>query len=142
MVAGLAVVSDDRPFRPRDVNIYRPYPDAIPWDLLALAEPDETRLHEYADLDLMRVAKIEDETVGVYVIRQLDPTVYELCILAVAPARRHQGLGRWLLGHAVGIAESKGGREVVVRSRSLRGLFERFGFVASGADLILVLTPE
>jgi hypothetical protein len=30
----------------------------------------------------------------------------------------------------------------VVRSRSLRGLFERFGFVASGADLILVLTPE
>lgn len=129
-------------FRPQDARIYRPYPDEIPWELLALADTDEERVHGYADADLMRVAKLGDETVGVYVIRRLEPTVYELCNLAVAPARRRRGLGRWLLGHAVGIAEAKGGREIRVRNTPAKGLFARFGFAAAGPDLVLVLSPE
>ncbi len=133
-------------FRPQDVNIYRPYPDEIPWELLLLADPDENRVHEYADADFMRVAKVDDEAVGVYVVQALEATVYELRNLSVAPAWRRRGLGRWLLGHAIGIAESKGGREIVLRraprTASWRGLFERTGFVASGEDLLLVLAPE
>lgn len=141
-------------FRPQDVNIFRPYPDEIPWELLLLADPDESSVYEYADADYMRVAKLDDEAIGVYVVRALSPTVYELCNLAVAPSWRGRGLGRWLLGHAIGIAESKGGREIVAPIPTLRsqrdappttnwrGLFERTGFVASGQELRLVLTPE
>ncbi len=122
--------------------MFRPYPDEVPWELLLLADPDEDRVAGYLDADFMRVAKVDDEPVGVYVIRALTPTCYELLNLAVAPAYRRQGLGRWLLGHAIGIAESKGGREIVVPGAPLRGIFQRTGFSAEGKDLRLVLMPE
>jgi GNAT superfamily N-acetyltransferase len=116
----------------------------VPWDLLTLAEPDEERLYGYVDADYMRVAKYEDEAIGVYVIVPETVTVYQLLNIAVHPAWRGRGLGRWLLGHAIGIAESKGGREILVRNapRDARGLFERLGFVPDGQALRLVLMPE
>jgi len=131
-------------FRPQDVHLFRPYPDEVPWDLLTLAEPDEDRVHEYLDADYMRVAKYGDEAIGVYVIVPETVTVYRLMNMAVHPAWRGRGLGRWLLGHAIGIAESKGGREILVRDipRGARGLFERFGFAPDGQHLRLMLTPE
>ncbi len=129
-------------FRPQDVSIFRPYPDEMPWDLLALADPREERVLGYADPDMTRVAKYQQRVVGVYVLKRRSPTVFQLCNLAVAPDCRGSGLGRWLLGHAVGIAESRGGREILVEGVPLRGLFRRFGFASRGDDLLLVLTPE
>ena len=129
-------------FRPQDTNIFRPYPDEIPWELLLQADPDEQRVYDYADADYMRVAKYADEAVGVYVVRSLTATRFELCNLSVAPGFRNRGLGRWLLGHAIGIAETKGGREILVRRAPFRGLFRQVGFVSDGADLLLFLTPE
>lgn len=141
-------------FKPQDVKLFRPYPDEIPWELLLLADPDESRVLDYADVDSVRVAKLNDQPVGVYAIRPVSPTVYQLCNLAVAPAWRRRGLGRWLLGHAIGIAESKGGREIVVAftppraepgtspTPGWRRLFERTGFVAGDRELRLVLAPE
>lgn len=128
--------------RPQDTDIFRPYPDEVPWELLSLADPDEDRVAGYVDADYMRVAKYRGDAVGVYVVRPLSPTRYELCNLAVAPPIRGKGLGRWLLGHAIGLCETKGGREILIRSAGLRGLFERAGFVAHGDDLLLTLTPE
>jgi ribosomal protein S18 acetylase RimI-like enzyme len=135
-------VTDTNGFRPQDAEIYRPYPDEIPWELLHLADPDEDRVLGYVDADYMRVAKHGGEPVGVYVVRPLSPTRYELCNLAVAPLYRRKGLGRWLLGHAIGLSETKGGREILVRNARQRGLFERAGFVLHGDDLLLTLTPE
>lgn len=131
-------------FRAQDVEIYRPYPDEIPWDLLSLGEADDERLLENADADFMRVAKYQDQAVGAYVIQPESPTVYVLRNLAVDPAWRRRGLGRWLLGHAIGISESKGAREILVRQapRNVRGLFERIGFRPEGDDLRLLLIPE
>ena len=129
-------------FRPQHAKVFRPYPDEVPWELLRLADPDEDRVVGYLDADFMRVAKVDDEAVGVYVIKALTPTCYELLNLAVAPAYRKQGLGRWLLGHAIGIAESKGGREIVIRGTPERGLFQRTGFKVEGDSLRLVLMPE
>lgn len=145
MVAPLALMTGDG-FRPQDVSIFRPYADEIPWELLLLADPDEARVYEYADADYMRVAKLEDQALGVYVVRARSPTVFELCNLAVAPGWRGRGLGRWLLGHAIGIAESKGGREILIASAppsaGLKRLFERTGFVARGQGFELQLMPE
>ena len=129
-------------FRPQDADIFRPYPDEVPWELLAEADPSDERHDEYGDADMMRVAKLDDTPIGVYVIKALEPTRYELVNLSVAEGFRHQGLGRWLLGHAIGLAETKGGREILVRKAPLRGLFRRVGFEVSGEGLLLKLTPE
>ncbi|HEY5645608.1 MAG TPA: GNAT family N-acetyltransferase [Pseudomonadales bacterium] len=127
-----------RSFTLRDVNVYRPYPDEIPWELLEAGGAAA----EQADADLMRVAKLDGEAVAVYQLRELDPTRYELVALAVAPDYRRRGLGRWLLGHAIGIAESRGAREIWVRRAQLKGLFLRIGFKAENEALVLRLTPE
>ncbi len=137
-------MTDGSSFRAQDVEIYRPYPDEIPWDLLALAEADEGRLLETADADYIRVAKYEDKAIGAYVIEPESDTRYVLTSLVVAPAWRQRGLGRWLLGHAIGISESKGAREILIRQPPgrARGLFERTGFQAEESGLRLRLLPE
>jgi GNAT superfamily N-acetyltransferase len=129
-------------FEPRAVSFFRPYADEIPWELLALADPDDERGAAYADADFVRVAKLDGKVLGVYVIERQTPTRFALLNLAVEPSHRGCGLGSWLLGHAIGLAESKGAREIVVPARRSRGLFSRVGFVVAGEDLELELTPE
>ena len=129
-------------FLPSQIPIYKPYRDEIPWDLLLVADPDEARINTYAHAEFMRVAKLDDEVVGVYVVEAMTPTRYQLRNLGVAEGYRRKGLGGWLLGHAIGLAETKGAREIFVASTSLRGLFAKFGFAAVDTDLLLTLTPE
>jgi GNAT superfamily N-acetyltransferase len=144
VVAAVVEVTGREGFRPQDVEIFRPYSDEIPWELLTIGEQDEDRLLEDSDVDFMRVAKYEGQTIGAYLIQPAFPTLYVLRNLTVDPAWRGCGLGRWLLGHAIGISESKGAREILIRAapRSARALFERTGFRAEGDDLRLVLMPE
>jgi N-acetylglutamate synthase-like GNAT family acetyltransferase len=125
-------------FRPRDTKIFHPYPDEIPWELL----PDEAAGQGYPEHARMRVAKLGGQVIGVYVIEPVDPLSHRLLELVVAPNCRSQGLGQWLLGHAIGLAESKGAREIVVRGQSRRRFFAKVGFEPDGADLKLTLTPE
>ena len=129
-------------FRGRDANIYRPYRDEIPWELLTLVESDEVRLMSYADADYMRVAKNGDDVAGAYVVESLTPTRFRLRLLVVAPGYRGKGLGAWLLGHAIGLSESKGAREILIPETRPRSLFTRVGFIPEDANLLLTLTPE
>ena len=129
-------------FKPRDASIYRPYPDEVPWELLSSADGDEDRVRGYADIDYMRVAKHRDQVVGVYVVQALEPTRYALKALVVTENYRRRRLGSWLLGHAIGLAESKGAREIEVPGAPLRGFFRRVGFEETSSGLLLVLTPE
>lgn len=131
-----------RPFSARDATIYRPYTDEIPWDLLLEADPDERRVRAYTDPDLIRVAKYEGVAVGAYVIRPLSAIRTELCTLVVSKPFRRAGLGRWLLGHAIGLTETRGGREIFVAGVPLRGLFARTGFKVVDGGLLFELTPE
>ena len=125
-----------------DTHIYRPYRDEIPWELLLVADPDEERVNGYVYGEFIRVAKVDDAVVGVYVIQAIAPTRYQLLNLAVSEGYRGKGLGGWLLGHAIGIAETKGAREIFIAELSLRGLFRKVGFKSIGRDLLLTLTPE
>ena len=121
------------------VQIFRPYPDEVPWDLLVGDAADRP---EYGASAQMRVAKLDDEVIAVYVLEASEPLVYYLATLVVAPGYRRRGLGRWLLGHAIGLAESKGGRELRVRG----GQGERFllahHFEHLGDELRFVFIPE
>ena len=131
-----------RAFRPQDTRIFRPYPDEVPWALLALAGGDEDNLAATLELDRIRVAKLDTEVAGCYAVRPLTATCFELVALAVAEGYRRHGLGRWLLGHAIGLAESKGAREVLVRGQRHRRFLATVGFEPHGPDLRLELTPE
>ena len=126
-------------FKPRDVRIFQPYSDEIPWELLRQGKSADP---EYSDDARMRVAKLEGEVIGVYVVEPVNALCFQLLELVVAPSHRGHGLGRWLLGHAIGLAESKGAREIVVRGQPRRRFFAGVGFEEHGADLKLTLTPE
>lgn len=129
-------------FRAQDVSIFRPYPDEVPWELLADSGVDEQALAAVMDLNFLRVAKHEGRVLGVYGIRPRTATCYELVTLIVAEGWRRKGLGRWLLGHAIGLAETKGGREVVTADTTGARFLTRMGFEPHGAGLRLILTPE
>lgn len=119
---------------PRKVPIYRPYADEMPWALLpeGLAAPNP---------DLTRIAKLDGEVIGAYAIEPVSTLHYRITALVVAKRHRRQGLGRWLLGHAIGICESKGAREVSAPPTRSK-LFEKRGFERTGAGHRLLLTPE
>ncbi len=70
--------------------------------------------------------------IGVYALAQHDATTFELMNIAVADAFQGTGLGRRLLGHAIGLAESKGARVVDVgtgnSSFAALRFYQRAGF--------------
>jgi ribosomal protein S18 acetylase RimI-like enzyme len=125
-------------FDPRDVRFYRPYPEELPWDLLLDADPSRARVESYLSDTLTRIAKRDDGVIGVYALKQVDSTTYELMNIAVAEAYRGTGLGRRLLGHAIGLAESTGARviDVGTGNSSLGNLrfYQRAGFRIIGVE--------
>ena len=133
-------------FRARDVQVLRPYRDEIPWEQLeaGFAGGSEAALAAL-DLNYLRIARHQGEFAGFYALIPRSPTCFELLALSVAPAYRRQGLGRWLLGHALGLAETKGGREMVAARPAAgagREFLRRAGFEAQGDRLYLPFTPE
>lgn len=117
-------------FTPRDARIYRPYPGEAPW-------PD-------ADPVWTRVAKLDDAVVGAYEIERLSALRFRVKALWVDADFRGRGLGRWLLGHAIGTAESQGGREIEAAAGV--PFYRRHGFRPVGDDALdlclFVLSPE
>ena len=121
---------------PRDYPIFRPRAGECDPGLIGL----QTLSSE--DLDNVRVAKYQGRVIGAYRIERLNSLVYKIGQIGVDVPYRGNGLGSWLLAHAIGIIESKGGREVVVNSE-LRSLFSRIGFAEKSAtELVLTLKPE
>ena len=129
-------------FQARAADIFKPYPDEVPWELLLEGDPDETRIGGYLDQELIRVAKFRGEVVGVYVVKPVDRTRFQLANIAVAEGFRGKGLGDWLLRHAIGLAETKGAREIIVSSARSQSFFKKHGFEPDGENLLLTLTPE
>ena len=66
--------NDDIPpgFRITDVRVYRPYPDEVPWDLL----DDRAAVDPSADEVQIRIAKLGEDVVGVYVAEPMDPLTF------------------------------------------------------------------
>ena len=117
-------------FKPRDVSIHRPDPN----------EAGEARAAE--DRELTRIAKFEGAVVGRYRIRRVEPTRFEIRELCVVERFRGVGLGRWLLGHALGLSESKGCRVLDVCENDVSGFFQRCGFRRCQKGLRFEMTPE
>lgn len=128
----------------RDVKIYRPFPADVPACLSRQGcDLDDVRIAKLdpaaAQREGMRLAK---DVIGTYwLVRRADNDLYEIKALAVCRRFRRRGIGGWLLGHALGIAETRGGR-VVAAPTAAAAFFRKAGFADEGGGLRLRLTPE
>ncbi len=120
-------------FDPRKVRVFRAFQDEIPRELMPT---------EHIDPKRVRVAKLDGEVVGVYAVRPVTPLRFRIDALSVAPRHRRQGLGSWLLRHAIGVCETKGAREIVAPPDSGTSVFALAGFRPEGGSLRLILAPE
>ena len=120
-------------FDPRKVPVYRAYRDEIPWELLPAGDIDP---------EWVRVAKLDGEVIGVYAVHPLSRVRFRIDVVAVAPPYRNQGLGSWLLRHAMGVCETKGAREIVADPKPATTICALAGFRREGELLRLRLTPE
>ena len=128
---------DLHPKHPREYRIHRPYWGECPPDLLCEDGDIESQL------DWVRIAKHNDRVVAAYSFKAIDTFHYSLLSLKVDREYRRRGLGRWLLLHALGVIESKGGREVTADFGKTVSLMDSLGFVrVSNTRYQLSLDPE
>ncbi len=113
--------------------------DEIPYKLIYLADE-----HPEAIADCLRrgecyVAKIEDETVGEYILLPTRPLTAELVNVAVAENRQGQGIGKRLILDAVERARSAGYVILEVRTGNAgigqMALYQKCGFEMYAVDV-------
>ena len=135
----------------RRVEVFRPYPDEHPYELLASVGEEDWQTAEF-----VRIAKLDGEIVAAYAMdRGMDTGIdrgtdtdflrYRLWCLVTAPALRKQGLGRWMMGHAIGLAESKGARSVVLpglAEQHLPRFLDHLGFKPTPSGPLFQLIQE
>lgn len=107
---------------PRDYPVFRPRWDERPEELLGQTFESEK------ELDWVRIAKHDKNVVAAYLIARIDEFNFSIAALAVNEHYRGEGLGHWMLLHALGLIESKGGRIVHAKWGSNPPLLERVGF--------------
>lgn len=143
----------DLKFLARGLRIFYPWEEELPVDLLVAGGLPAERLPGLSDQPLVRIAKVdrgrgESVTIGAYLTVVITPARHRLEALAVDPAWRRRGVGSWLVGHALGVSESRGAREVEAPAGTAAdGLFERLGFVrrdaeAGGSMWLMRIDPE
>ena len=136
----------------REVDMFRPYANEFPEELLQpvsrlakllwQAGADATCVARWQEAEMLRIAKIGEDIVACYAMDRGSELTFVLHGVVVDPAHRKQGLGRWVVGHAIGVAESKGGRHLSLPAARGSRLFERIGFVRDDGDLRFDLIPE
>ncbi len=126
----------------REIEVFRPYANEVPEELLLAEGFSQAVLDTWLQADMVRVAKREDEVLAVYAMDPGDNLVFYLHGVVVAQRWRKQGLGRWLVGHAIGVAESKGARHVQVHNPKVLRFWRSLDFIDDGAGMRFDLIPE
>lgn len=115
-------LNEERPTHPRGYRVFRPRWEERPTNLLSC------QFEKEVELDWVRVAKHKNVVVAAYKIAMLNSNVYKISSLAVDERYRGCGLGSWLLLHALGLIESKGGQTVHANWGCRSSLLQRIGF--------------
>ena len=126
----------------RELEVFRPYEDEFPEALLWEAGADDDCCARWRAAQMVRIARHAGELAAVYAMDRLDLTSFQLHGVVVARRWRRQGLGRWIIGHAIGVAESKGGRGIVLPSAGGSRCFSHIGFERQGDHWRYDLIPE
>jgi len=116
----------------RDLEIFKPYSNEMPEELLLNEGATDAVVDLWLQAQLLRVVKLDEQVLGAYAMQRHDSNTFYLYGVVIAPGQRQQGIGRWLTGHAIGVAESKGGRRILMapgrQARSTR-MFSTMGFI-------------
>ena len=114
----------------RQIEMYRAEAADLPKDLA------ELHRHYGSQADLLRIAKVNEQIVAGYAL--LSPTqrqgYFGLEWIGVLPDFRRQGVGRWMAGHAMGVAESKSGRRLRTSHIEPGKFFQSLGFARTPTD--------
>ena len=98
--------------------------------------------------EVLRVAKLGERIIGCYAMNEPTPIddqgarSFSLAMVIVEPNYQGNGVGRWLVGHAIGVAESKGGRHLEARLHGPADFFIGLGFEATDDGFRFDMHPE
>lgn len=81
--------------------------DAVPFDLLYLADPSDVAIADYLARGRCYIASLDSKVIGVYVLLPTRPFTIELVNLAVDERHQGRGLGKLLVQHAVSTARNE-----------------------------------
>ena len=126
----------------RDFEVYPPFRDELPLDLYGPPHLDAECRPADPATELIRIAKNQQKIFGIYELDRSDEGLFVIRSLIVDHANRRKGIGRWLLGHAIGVAESKGGRQLLLRSQLSKAFFLKFDFYEEEKNLKYDLTRD
>ncbi|EZH79602.1 GCN5 family acetyltransferase [Ectopseudomonas composti] len=121
--------------------------EQAPMALLLEADPSPVTIARYLQEGHCVVARLDDAIVGVYVIKALTASTWELMNIAVAPEHQGQGIGALLLHHAIDQARQLGAKRLELGTGSFGHqltFYQRAGFrvVAVEPDYFLTHYPE
>ena len=102
-------------FVSEEVKIYRPDQNRIITKLFNCIDGSAMEAENF----FIRVADFDNKEAGFYILYCESSNIYVLYALAVKEHLRGRGLGSWLLGHAIGLTESKGGRQLLSYSSAV-----------------------
>ena len=122
----------------RDYEVFRGDPSLLPDVMLTI----------FAGLipepQVLRVAKIKEQVIGgyaMYLPSHAKPS-HELAMVMVLEPYWRNGVGRWLVGHAIGVAESRGGRQLLAPLAGPGDFFLGLGFQGQPNDYRFTMIPE
>lgn len=122
----------------RDYEVFRGDPEALP----------AAMRHSFQTLSpqpqVLRVAKLQEQIIGCYAMSMPSSgsSDYRLAMVSVVEEFRRNGVGRWLVGHAIGVAESRGGRELLASLPGPEAFFRGLGFTGDAGQFRFAMIPE
>lgn len=88
--------------------------EAIPYNLLLIADPSKNNIDNYLSDSLTYTAVCSGQTIGCYVLYPLDTETIEIKNIAVEEKYHGKGLGTILLHDAIDKATSNGFKKIII----------------------------
>jgi ribosomal protein S18 acetylase RimI-like enzyme len=109
-----------------------------PYDLLLLADPSRKLVDDYLRRGLCFIGKLDDQTMGVYVLLPTRPDTIELVNVAVDENHHGKGFGKQIVKHAIQTAKELGYKTIEVGTGNSGvgqlALYQKCGFRITGVD--------
>lgn len=110
--------------------------EAIPYNLLLIADPSKDIIDSYISVSTIYIAKINEQTVGCYVLLEMDEQITEIKNIVVDEKFQGKGIGTMLLKDACDKARMQGYTKLMIGTgNSSFGqlyLYQKVGFRITG----------
>lgn len=112
-------------------------PEKAPMDLLLEADPSEEAILKYLPTSQCYLAKIEDKTIGIFVLKENTNRTWELMNIAVKTNFQKKGFGSKLLQKAIETAKENGAKKLEVGTGTFGyqlAFYQKVGFRVTSID--------